>query len=52
MEGFKTDVQMLRKKVHDLEKQLFKVRYLHYFYYICCICFRFYLIWLFDNQSI
>ena len=25
MEGFKTDVQMLRKKVHDLEKQLFKV---------------------------
>ena len=26
MEGFKTDVQMLRKKVHDLEKQLFKVR--------------------------
>ena len=27
MEGFKTDVQMLRKKVHDLEKQLFKVRF-------------------------
>lgn len=26
IEGFKTDVQMLRKKVHDLEKQLFRVR--------------------------
>ena len=26
MEGFRTDVQMLRKKVHDLEKQLFKVQ--------------------------
>jgi len=25
IEGFKTDVQMLRKKVHDLEKQLFRV---------------------------
>ena len=40
MEGYKTDVQLLRKKVHDMEKHMIKVCWEFDAVWICCLNFK------------